>query len=65
MDGENGNLMLNGTLSLLQYPCTNISGCVLMIDEDGKVILTGADAWQRVDETTNLSTTGMTFFAKK
>jgi hypothetical protein len=36
-----------------------------MIDEDGKVILTGADAWQRIDVTTNLSTTGTTFFAKK
>ncbi len=63
-EGE-GDLMLNGTLSLLQYPCTSTSGCVLMIDEDGKVILTGADAWQRTDVMTNLSTTGTTFFAKK
>lgn len=65
MDGRNGDLSLNGTLSLLQYPCTSTSGCVLMLDENGKVILTGADAWQRTDVTTNLSTTGTTFFAKR
>ena len=63
-EGE-GDLMLNGTLSLLQYPCTSTSGCVLMLDENGKVILTGADAWQRTDVMTHLSTTGTTFFAKR
>lgn len=65
MDGEEGNLTLNGTLSLLHYPCTNNSGCILMLNADGKVILTGADAWQRTDITNTLSNTGTTYFAKR
>ena len=36
-----------------------------MLDENGKAILTGADAWQRTDVITHLSTTGTTFFAKR